>query len=377
MFSPLRHTGSIISKGKPVQLTFFVTRKCNARCPFCFYVDNTSNAESDKAGAAELSLDEIKKISFSMGKLLWLAFSGGEPYLRKDLVEISKVFYDQNSPVFMLFPTNGLMPDLIKDKTEQILKHCNKSVVTVKLSLDGLYGDHDVLRDTPGCFDKTMQTCQLLGELLEQYPNFELGVNTVFCSRNQDKMDEIIDFVQDLTNVKTHTISMVRGNLADSHYKEVDHEKYRHAINRLENNLKNQTSSIYRFRGARLKAAQDVLQRRLIHKTLLDQQRLIPCYAGKLNLVLTETGEVYPCETLSTSFGNVRDYDYDMKEIARSEMARPVLDSIYNNQCYCTHECYFITNILFNPRLYPTLAKEYVQIQGAHPARVGTPPLRL
>ena len=363
MFSPLRHSGSILSKGQPVQLTFFVTRKCNAKCPFCFYVDNTSNAENNKAGVTELSLVEIQKISSSLGKLLWLAFSGGEPYLRKDLVEISKVFYEQNSPVFMLFPTNGLMPELIKDKTEQILKYCKNSVVTVKLSLDGLYGDHDRLRDTPGCFDKTMQTYQLLGELLSKYENFELGVNTVFCSENQDKMDEIIDFVQGMANVKTHTISMVRGNLADAHFKEVDHEKYHHAINRLENNLKNQTSNIYRFRGARLKAAQDILQRRLIHQTLLDQQRQIPCYAGKLNLVLTETGEVYPCEILSTSFGNVRDYDYNMKEIVRSERARSILESIHQNHCYCTHECNFITNILFNPRLYPTLAKEYVQIQ--------------
>jgi len=362
MYSPLRHTGSILSKGQPVQLTFFVTRKCNAKCPFCFYVDNTSNAEGDKTGEAELSLDEIKKISSSLGKLLWLAFSGGEPYLRKDLVEISKIFYDQNRPVIMLFPTNGLMPDLIKDRTEQILKHCKNSVVTVKLSIDGTGVDHDAMLNTPGSFNKIMHTYQLLGELLEQYPNFELGVNTVFCSENQDKMDEIIDFVQDLPNVKTHTISMVRGNLTDSHYKEVDHEKYQRAINRLENNLKSQTSNIYRFRGARLKAAQDILQRRLIHQTLLDQKRLIPCYAGKLNLVLTETGDVYPCEILSTSFGNVRDYDYDMKQIVHSERAGPVLDSITNNHCYCTHECYFITNILFNPRLYPTLAKEYVQI---------------
>ncbi|GMR20459.1 MAG: heme b synthase [Gammaproteobacteria bacterium] len=363
MYSPLRHTGSILSKGQAVQLTFFVTRKCNARCPFCFYVDTTSNAENDKIGAAELSLDEIKKISLSLGKLLWLAFSGGEPYLRKDLVEISKVFYDQNRPVIMLFPTNGLMPDLIKDKTEQILQHCKKSVVTVKLSLDGLHGHHDALRATPGCFDKTMQTYRLLGELLERYANFELGINTVFCSENQDKMDEIIDFVQNLTNVKTHTISMVRGNLAYSHYKEVDQDKYRRAINRLENNLKSQTSNIYRFRGARLKAAQDILQRRLIHQTMLSHERQIPCYAGRLNLVLTETGEVYPCEILSTSFGNVRNYDYDMKEIVHSEAAESVLDSIVHKRCYCTHECYFITNILFNPRLYPTLAKEYVQIQ--------------
>ncbi len=373
MYSPLRHTGSILWKRQPIQLTFFVTRKCNAKCPFCFYVDNTKSAE---VSAPELSLDEIKRTSLSLGKLLWLAFSGGEPYLRKDLVEISKIFYEQNRPAIMLYPTNGLLPDLIKDKTEKILKYCSKTVVTVKLSIDGLDGDHDAMRDTPGSFDKTMKTYHLLGDLLERYPNFELGINTVFCSENQDKMDEIIDFVQDLTNAKTHTISMVRGNLLNPHYKEVDHEKYRRAINRLEKNLKSQASNIYRFRGSRLKAAQDILQRRLIHQTLLAQKRLIPCYAGKLNLVLTETGDVYPCEILSTSFGNVRDYDYNMKEIIRSERASPVLDSIFNNRCYCTHECNFITNILFNPRLYPTLAKEYVQIQRTHPVRVSASPLR-
>jgi len=359
MYSPLRHTGSILWKGQAIHLTFFVTRKCNARCPFCFYVNNSKSGVS----MPELTLDEIRKISSSMGKLLWLAFSGGEPYLRKDLIEISRVFYDQNSPVFMLFPSNGLLPELIKDKTVQILQYCKKSVVTVKLSLDGLHGDHDTLRATPGCFDKTMQTYHLLGELLERYPNFELGINTVFCSDNQDKMDEVIDFVQDLPNVKTHTISMVRGNIDDPHYKEVDYEKYRSAVNRLENNLKNHTSSMYRFRGARLKAAQDILQRRLIHRTLLQQKRLIPCYAGRLNLVLSETGEVYPCEILPTSLGNVRDHDYNMKEIVQSERAGLVMESINNKHCYCTHECNFITNILFNPLLYPVLAKEYLQIQ--------------
>jgi len=379
MFSALRHTGSILSKRQALQLTFFLTRKCNAKCPFCFYLNNSHSSNNHKsnnnrnsnisnhnnkavAKQSELSLDEIKKISLSLGKLLWLAFSGGEPYLRKDIVEISKVFYQQNRPVFLLIPTNGLLPELIRNKTEQILQYCKKSVVTVKLSLDGLYADHDALRATPGCFDKTMETYRLLGKLLARYSNFELGINTVFCSENQDKMDEIIDFVLNLKNIKTHTISMVRGDLAIPHYKNVDYEKYQRAIQRLEHNLKNRTAKTYGFRGARLKTAQDILQRRLIHQTLLEQKRNIPCYAGKLNLVLSETGEVYPCEILSTSFGNVRDYHYNINDIVKSEQARPILDAIANKQCYCTHECYFITNILFNPRLYPTLAKELVQI---------------
>jgi len=165
-----------------------------------------------------------------------------------------------------------------------------------------------------------------------------------------------------MDQIKTHTISLIRGNLSDRSFQQIDYRKYYHAIEKLENNLKAHTSSIYRFKGAKIKAAQDILQRRLINRTLLEQKRLVPCYAGRLNLVLTENGDVYPCEILTETFGNVRDYDYDMGKVMQSDHAKKIIDAIMNKRCYCTHECYFMTNILFNPLLYPSLAKEYIQL---------------
>ena len=359
MYSPFRHISSIFRKRRPIHLTFFLTRRCNANCPFCFYLKTATDSVTQNT---ELSLDEIEKISKSMDTLLWLAFSGGEIYLREDLVEISEIFYGNNKPAVMLFPTNGLLPELIRDRTEQVLKQCPQSIIAVKLSMDGLYQDHDALRNTPNSFEKTMATYHLLKGLLDAYPNFELGVNTVFCSENQEKMDEIIDFANSMEGIKTHTISLIRGNLADRSFKNIDYRKYYHAIERLENNLKTDISSIYRFKGAKIKAAQDILQRRLISRTMLDQKRLIPCYAGRLNLVITESGNVYPCEILTETFGNVRDYDYDIGQVIHSDSALKIIESIMNNNCYCTHECYFMTNILFNPGLYPALAREYMQL---------------
>lgn len=329
------------------------------RCPFCFYL---SGQQSARVPAEELSLDEIDRFSRSMGNLLWLAFSGGEIFLREDLAEISKVFYRNNRPAIMLYPTNGMLPELIRERTEQILRECGKSIIAVKLSLDGPKETHDELRGMKGSFDKVMTTYHLLEELIGRYPHFELGINTVFSSGNQDTMDEIIDFVRELKHIKTHTISLVRGDISRQDYKNVDHVKYHAAIQRLEKNLKDGRAPMYRFRGARIKAAQDILQRRLIHETTMRKKRLIPCYAGRLNLVLTETGDVYPCETLSDTFGNIRDAHYDVGEVLRSERAGEVIRSILNGMCYCTHECFFMTNILFNPRLYPSLLKEYAQL---------------
>lgn len=364
MVSWLRHVDAIAWKRRPIQLTFFVTRRCNARCPYCFYLQGAGMAESD---AAELTLEEIGKVSRSLGSLLWLAFSGGEIFLRKDLVEISRVFHRQNRPAIMLYPSNGLLPQLIHDSMAQILRQCSDSIVVVKLSLDGVGAAHDALRGTSGGFDKLMQTYRLLAGLLDGHPNFELGINTVFCSGNQDSMDEIIDFVQGLEHVRTHTISLARGELADASHKAVDHAKYERAIARLAANLRERKAPTYAFRGARLKAAQDILQRRLIHRTLLEHRRQIPCYAGRINLVLNETGEVYPCETRSESFGNVRAHGYDLHSVLRTAAARATLGSIGRGECHCTHECYFITNILFNPRCYPALAREWLRLRPAGP----------
>ncbi len=362
MLAPWRHLPAVLWKRRPLHLTLFVTRRCNARCPYCFYL---AGAEAPAPCDNELSLEEIRKLSRSLGPLLWLAFSGGEIFLRKDLVDISRVFYRQNRPAIMLYPTNGMLPELIHERMAQILRDCRNSIVVVKLSLDGVNAAHDALRRTPGGFDKVMQTYRRLAGLLDDHPNFELGINTVFCSENQDRMDEIIEYVQGLEHIRTHTISLVRGHLADARYQEVDQAKYQQAIGKLAANLRHRTAPIYRFRGARLKAAQDIVQRRLIHRTLVEQRRLISCYAGRLNLVLSETGEVYPCEIRSESLGNVRAHGYDLRSVLRTAAARATLGSIGRWECHCTHECYFITNILFNPRMYPALAQEWLRLQPA------------
>ncbi len=362
MYSLLRHSPSLFIKHRPVHVTLFLTRRCNARCPFCFYLKSNMLHDAD---LEELSFEEIEKISSSLHKLLWLAFSGGEIFLRKDLVAISELFYKQNNPVFMLYPTNGLMPDLIKKSIEQILLRCTNSVIVVKLSIDDLYDAHDKLRDTPGSFNKTLKTHELLGELAEKYSNFELGVNTVFCAKNQGNMHNIIDYVANLKYVKTHTISLVRGNLMHQEYKQIDLNKYHDAVNYLADNIKRKHQNIYQFTGARLKSAQDIVQRRIIHKTMLEKSRQIPCYAGTSSLVISETGDIYPCEILENSIGNVRDYGYDIQQLLNSRHANDIKKSIRNNECYCTHECNLMMNILLNPGMYPDLIQEYLQIKRA------------
>ena len=170
--------------------------------------------------------------------------------------------------------------------------------------------------------------------------------------------------VQTLPHIKTHTVSLIRGEVFRDDLKQVDLEKYKTVIDRLESDLKKQQAAVYGFRGAKLKAAQDILQRRHIYEAAHQTQRTSPCYAGKLNMVLTETGDLYPCEDFSEKmkFGNVREAGYDIQKLLESDQGRKILQFIDNKGCCCTHECYFMTNILFNPSNYPALLKEYLQL---------------
>ncbi len=354
MYQPVRHIPSAFIKRRPIQFTFFVTSRCNAACPFCFYLKD----ENIKAGGDELSLDEIKKVAEGLGSLLWLSFSGGEVFLREDIREITEIFYNHTRPAIILFSTNGLMPEGIRKAVEEILSASPESRIVVKLSLDGFEETHDHLRGVKGAYGKVLETTRLLEPLLERYPNFELGINTVFCRENQDEVPDLIEHVKTMKGIRTHTVSLVRGSGLD----EVDLGKYRKAVMKLEEQIQRGEAQRYSFRGARLKAAQDILQRRLILQTLKEKRQVIPCLAGRLTLVMREEGSVYPCEDFRLLLGNIRETGYSMERLLDTEGAKKVLEGIKGGRCHCTHECYLMMSILFNPSAWPGLLREYHRI---------------
>ena len=354
--SPLRHAGALLWKRRPLHLTFFVTRRCDARCDFCFSRGRTA------AAGPELTTAEIARLAPSVGPLLWLSYSGGEPTLREDLPEITGIFARHCRPVIVLLSTNGLDPQRTAAATTGLLEAAPRSTIVVKLSLDGPSELHDRLRGVPGAHARVLESLRLLHELSTREPRLEVGINTVLCAANQGTTAEVFAEVSRLDGVDTHTLSLVRGTIPDPTLGAVDPAHYLAAAEALARALQQGSQPRYRFLGARLKAAQDVLQRRIIAETLQRQGRVIPCHAGRLNLVLDERGELYPCEDFALHMGNVRDNDFDVRATVRSPQARSVLAAIARGDCWCTHECYMMTNILFNLQHYPALLAEYLRL---------------
>jgi hypothetical protein len=56
---------AFLPRGLPVQLTFFVTSRCNARCSHCFYGEHLN-----QPAERELTLGEIERVAATLPPLL-------------------------------------------------------------------------------------------------------------------------------------------------------------------------------------------------------------------------------------------------------------------------------------------------------------------
>lgn len=88
-----------------------------------------------------------------------------------------------------------------------------------------------------------------------------------------------------------------------------------------------------------------------------------PCVAGRKVIVIGDTGDLYPCEILSKSFGNLRDAGYDVKTLLRSPQAEKILSFIRNTNCYCTWECILPVNLVFNLRAWPLVFRTWLRLK--------------
>ena len=125
---------------KPV-VVWNMTRRCNLKCIHCY--SNSADIEYPD----ELTTEEGKKLiddlaAFGSPVIL---FSGGEPLIRKDLLELAQ--YATDKGMRAVISTNGT---LITKEIAAKLQKIGLSYVGV--SLDGLAKTHDRFRGKKGAF---------------------------------------------------------------------------------------------------------------------------------------------------------------------------------------------------------------------------------
>jgi sulfatase maturation enzyme AslB (radical SAM superfamily) len=156
----------------PMNLTFSLSYRCNSRCKTCNVY---------KKDSYELTPDEWKKVFKSLGKApFWVTISGGEPFLRDDLLEIVRALYDNCRPAIINIPTNGILHNRIPDRVKEIASYCKGSQIIINLSLDDIEERHDAIRGVPGNFEKALKSFNGLKKI--HLDNLALGIHTVISN---------------------------------------------------------------------------------------------------------------------------------------------------------------------------------------------------
>jgi MoaA/NifB/PqqE/SkfB family radical SAM enzyme len=143
-------------------------------CPFWKRPSQDSSLEQEKA---------ILKQVYDSGAC-GIAFEGGEPLLRNDLVEI--LAFSRSLPLHTSLITNGT---LLESRIDEIASYING---VVYVSLDGLEKTHDVIRGVGGSFRKAVRGISAAKEKVA------VTINTTIMAENIDEIESMVRLAKEL-----------------------------------------------------------------------------------------------------------------------------------------------------------------------------------
>lgn len=327
----------------PLSMTVSVTYNCNSRCKTC-------NIWKKKAD--DLSLEEFDLIFNSLGKTpYWFTISGGEPFLRDDIVPLCQSIYRNCKPGVISIATNGLLTGIIPGKVRQIVESCPRTHIIVNLSLDGVGVQHDEIRGVPGNWEKAMKTYSALREL--RYSNLQLGIHSVVSNYNIHSIRETYEYAMRELKPDSYITEIAEERV------ELDNigagitpapEAYGEVIDWLALQLRER-----RFKGiSKITQAFRLRYYESVKRVLVEKRQIIPCYAGFAAAHILPDGDVWACCIKGQSMGNLKETNYDFKRIWASQEAERVRQGVKKDGCFCPVANISYINMLCH---FPTLLK--------------------
>jgi MoaA/NifB/PqqE/SkfB family radical SAM enzyme len=322
VYNVARHTRHL--RPRPLNLTFSVTYVCNARCKTC----NVWKKRVD-----DLTLPEYRRIFDAIGSsLYWATFSGGEPFIRPDLIDIVLACYDRCRPSIITIPTNGLLRTEIVEGVARLSRLAPDAKIIINFSLDGIGPRHDELRGVPGNYERMRETYKELKAA--GHPNVTVGIHAVVSQFNVTEIPALREHVR-------------RELVPDSFITEIAEERleldtigceitptadaYRAVVDDL-------VADIDATPAAGLPALVQAFRREyyeVAHRTMVEQRQVLPCYAGLASAQVAPNGDVWTCCIRAESMGNLRETGFDFLKVWSSTRADELRGSIRRGECHC------------------------------------------
>ena len=342
------------NKDEPISIVHFVTNRCNARCSFCFI-----DFKNPEIFEGELKLEEIEKLTKTLGNsILNVNLTGGEPFARKDLIEIAELYIKNTTIQSIYVTTNGSLPDRVERFAKELSKKYPEIELSFQISIDDLPEEHNKVRKINNLFESCIETF----ERLKKIPGkINPVISITVTHENCENIEKFYNFLKTDCNIDSIKCTIVRD---EGVYKTpVDKKKkileaYTWLTDNIAKDKKNKTIQNYNLKSlqGRLHNAKDKISWGLTKKTYMDPKYISPCHAGSLFGIINAKGFVYPCEILENKLlGKLRENDMDFMKIWRNQITKETKKFILKSKCNCSYECALTYNILGNWRYQPRL----------------------
>ncbi|MCI4625298.1 MAG: radical SAM protein [Candidatus Magnetoovum sp. WYHC-5] len=303
---------------RPRHLHFELTYRCSCRCVFCSrWQIGPENAHN------ELTTEEIKEAisdAINLG-VIGISFSGGEPFIREDFLEIAEFCKDKGLRVHV--NSNGTCID--KTNAEYV----NKIFDSVLLSVDSMDETiHDTFRGVKGTFKKAIKALELIDRK-------KTVVQLVINSKNIDQLYDYVKFMATKTDkIRLQPIHSNPDNLLNLRDLYIDDFKNSVTLESKWNNF------IKKLKESGLKLHGSEKFYSLFPAFLTDPLLLkgkIDCFMGSFGFFIEPYGNVVPCEGIRKPYGNIKE-----EKLANIWKTANAFRRNYHNKkrpCVCMYGC--------------------------------------
>jgi MoaA/NifB/PqqE/SkfB family radical SAM enzyme len=170
--------------GRPFAIGHFITHRCICSCKSCLWKHNDWD---------DLPFEELERFYREAADLGFAAaaFTGGEPFLRKDLGQLVQLLKQELGMTLLVFTTGWLL----EKRMDQVLPHIDMLMVSVDSANPAR---HDEIRGVEGLFERMRAGVR---EARARYPELVIHFN---CCVQRGVTEEIDDLIALATNEGVH-----------------------------------------------------------------------------------------------------------------------------------------------------------------------------
>ena len=303
----------------PTTVSLKVTADCNLRCKHCYYSGEpaTYNPEND---IPKEDLCELIDFLVDDLNILNLTLTGGEPFLRKDFIDIISHAKTKNLP--LVIQTNGTI--LTDGDIENLSKILYPKTDIIHISLEGANKKaHDNIRGK-GTFDKTIKAIKLLRKY-----NLPVQINSTLTSVSAPDLENLFELCDSL-NVNRLTIAKFHVCHENHKYLDVNLEDIISCGHRI---LEKKKKYPKIYAKTKIIDIYDLLKidegRKLLDAYLeknpqkLNEEECLSCHNHN-KIVISAKGDIFLCSTYEsddTTLGNL--FETDFYEIWEKRLSNP------------------------------------------------------